>query len=82
MTERTENPQQIDPDHLSGTISNLFRLLNSGTITIDIDKQPFLRLIIKEGYSNKINLEFGQNFVEMLLVAGIESISDRSRNFK
>ena len=82
MTERSENPQKIDPDHLSGTISNLFRLVNSGTITIDIDKRPFLRLILNEGYSNKINLAFGQKFIEMLLVAGIESISDRTRNFK
>lgn len=81
MTEQTENPQQIDPDHLSKTISNLFRLVNSDTITINIGKQPFLRLIINEGYSNKINLEFGQKFIEMLLVAGIESISDRTRNF-
>lgn len=68
MTERTENPYQIDPDHLSGAISNLFRSVNSGTITIDIDKQPFLRFIINQGNSNKISLEFGQKFIEMLLV--------------
>jgi len=62
MTERTENPHQIDPDHLSGAISNLFRSVNSGTITIDIDKQPFLRFIINQG--NRV----GQKFIEMLLV--------------
>ena len=73
MAERTENPP--NPDYLSTTISNLFRSVNSGTITINIGKQPFLRLRINEVYSNKIKLEFGQKFAEMLLVTGIESIS-------
>jgi len=78
MTERTENP--LNPDRQSTMISNLFRSVNSGTITIDIGKQPFLKLRINEGYSNKIKLEFGQKFVEMLLVTGIESISGRTSN--
>jgi hypothetical protein len=54
--------------------------VNSGTITINIGKQPFLRLRISEGYSNKIKLEFGQKFVEMLLGAEMESISGRTSN--
>jgi hypothetical protein len=76
MTERTENPP--NPDCLSTKISNLFRSVNSGTITINIGEQPFLRLRINEGYSNKIKLEFGQKFVEVLWVIGIESISGRT----
>ena len=78
MTERTENPP--NPNRLSAIISNFFRSVNSGTITINIGKQLFLRLIINEGHSNKIKLEFGQKFVEMPLVAGVESISGMTSN--
>ena len=77
MTEQTENPQQINLNHLAGMISYLISSLNSGTITIDIDKRSFLRLKINAGYSNKISLEFGQKFIEMILVAGFKSIYDQ-----
>lgn len=72
MAERTENPP--NPDCLSTTISNLFRSVKAVQLLSTLVKQPFLRLRINEGYSNKIKLEFGQKFAEMLLVTGIESI--------
>jgi hypothetical protein len=54
--------------------------VNSGTITIDIDKQPLLRLIINQGDTQKINLEFGQKFTELLFEAGAEMISGKLKN--
>jgi hypothetical protein len=73
MTRRTERHQQqagLDP------VSEC----NSGTITIDIDKQPLLRLIINQGDTQKINLEFGQKFTELLFEVGAEMISGKLKN--
>jgi hypothetical protein len=69
-----------EDDSRSGMISNFLESVNSGTITIDIDKQPILRLIINQGDTQKINLEFGQKFMEMLFEAGAEMIPGRRKN--
>jgi hypothetical protein len=82
MTERTEEQehQQINTYTVSKTISKFLGSMNGGTITIEFDKQPLLRLIINQDDTNKINLEFGQKFMEMLLEAGTEMISGKIRN--
>jgi hypothetical protein len=81
MTRRTESHQQrADIDPVSGMISNILGSVNSGTITIDIDKQPLLRLIINQGDTQKINLEFGQKFMELLFEAVAEMISGKLKN--
>jgi hypothetical protein len=81
MTRRTErNQQQAGLDPVSEMISNILGSVNSGTITIDIDKQPLLRLIINQGDTQKINLEFGQKFTELLFEAGAEMISGKLKN--
>lgn len=46
MKARTERHQQTGLDPLSGMISNFLGPVNSGTITIDIGKQPLLKLVI------------------------------------
>ena len=80
MTRRTErHQQQADLDPVSKMITNILGSVNSGTITIDIDKQPLLRLIINQGDTQKINLEFGQKFMEMLTEASIEMICSKIR---
>ncbi len=81
MTGRTEkHQQQAGLDLVSGMISNILGSVNSGTITIDIDKQPLLRLIINQGDTQKINLEFGQKFTEMLFEVGTKMISGKLKN--
>jgi hypothetical protein len=77
MTRRTErHQQQAGLDPVSEMISNILGLVNSGTITIDIDKQPLLRLIINQGDTQKINLEFGQKFTELLFEASVGAIKN------
>jgi hypothetical protein len=73
-----ETIQALDP--LSGMISNFLGSVNSGTITIDFNEQPVLKLIINQDGANKINLEFGQKFMEMFLEAFTEMISGKIRN--
>ena len=81
MTRKTESHQQrADLDQVTGMISNILGSVNSGTITIDIDKQPLLRLVINQGDTQKINLEFGQKFMEMLFEAVAEMISGKLKN--
>ena len=80
MDTSTENYQQTSLDPLSGIISNFLGSVNSGTLTIELNRQPLLRLKINQDNINKINLEFGQKFMEILLKAFTEMISDRIKN--
>lgn len=77
MEASTERYQQADLDPLSGIILNFLGSVNSGTITIELDKQPLLRLKINQDDIDKINLEFGQKFIEILLEAFTEMISGK-----
>ncbi len=77
MEASTERFQQADLDPLSGIISNFLGSVNSGTFTIELDRQPLLRLKVNQDDINKINLEFGQKFMEILLEAFTEMISSR-----
>ncbi|MGH9986619.1 MAG: hypothetical protein ACRD8W_21965 [Nitrososphaeraceae archaeon] len=80
MEASTERYQQADLDPLSGIILNFLGSVNSGTITIELDKQPLLRLKINQDDMDKINLEFGQKFIEILLEAFTEMISGKIKN--
>jgi hypothetical protein len=80
MEASTESYQQADLDSLSGIIPNFLRSVNSGTITIELDKQPLLRLKINQDDIDKINLDFGQKFIEILLEAFTEMISGKIKN--
>ena len=80
MDTSTENYQQADLDPLSGIISNFLGSVNSGTLIIELDRQPLLRLKVNQDDINKINLEFGQKFMEILLKAFTEMISGRIKN--
>jgi len=80
MESSTERYQQADLDPLSGIILNFLGSVNSGTITIELDKQPLLRLKINQDDIDKINLEFGQKFIEILLEAFTEMISGKIKN--
>ncbi|MGC1133326.1 MAG: hypothetical protein WA941_10915 [Nitrososphaeraceae archaeon] len=80
MEASTERYQQADLDPLSGIILNFLGSVNSGTITIELDKQPLLRLKINQDDIDKINLEFGQKFIEILLEAFTEMISGKIKN--
>jgi hypothetical protein len=68
---------QTSPDPLFETISSFLSSVNCGAITIDIGEQPFLKLTLNQGDINKINLEFGQKFIEILLEVGMKTISDK-----
>ena len=80
MDTSTKNNQQADLDPLSGIISNFLGSVNIGTLTIELNRQPLLRLKINQDNINKINLEFGQKFMEILLKAFTEMISGRIKN--
>ena len=80
MEASTERYQQADLDPLSGIILNFLGSVNSGTITIELDKQPLLWLKINQDDIDKINLEFGQKFIEILLEAFTEMISGKIKN--
>jgi hypothetical protein len=80
MEASIERYQQADLDPLSGIILNFLGSVNSGTITIELDKQPLLRLKINQDDIDKINLEFGQKFIEILLEAFTEMISGKIKN--
>lgn len=80
MEASTERYQQADLDPLSGIILNFLGSVNSGTITIELDKQPLLRLKINQDDIDKINLEFGQKFIEIFLEAFTEMISGKIKN--
>ena len=81
MESGTERSQHGDLDSLSGIISNLLGSANSGTVIVELDKQLLLRLKIDQDDINKINLEFGQKFIEILLEAFTEMVTNRMSNF-
>lgn len=64
------------PDPLSTPISNCIRSINSGTVTIHIENQPFLKLVITQSDTDKIKLEIGQKFLEMSLAVGLNKLFD------
>jgi hypothetical protein len=82
MESSTERYQQADLNPLSGftVMSNFLGSVDSGMITIELDKQPLLLLKINQDDINKINLEFGQKFMEILLEAFTEVIFGREEN--
>jgi len=83
MTERIEKTGiSTSPPAVSEKISNCLRSVNSGTVRIDIDNRPFLRLKINQADINNINLEFGHKFIEMFLAAGMKMLSGNITSFK
>jgi hypothetical protein len=76
MEASTERYQQADPDPLSGIISNFLGSVSSGTITMELDKQPLLQIIINKDDANKIILEVGQKFIEVFLESHMRMISE------
>lgn len=75
MTKR-RTTKNGTPDSLSTPISNCLRSINKGTITIHIENQPFLKLTITQSDTDKIKLEFGQQFLEMPLIIGLSRLLD------
>ena len=73
MTKRTAKQDHGSPDPLPSSISNFFKSVNSGTITIHIENEPFLRLTLTQSNTDRIKLEFGQKFVEEALMIGLNS---------
>lgn len=78
MIEKQER-QQVSQYTVSKTISKCLRSLNGGSIRIDIENQPFLKLTINQENINVLNLEFGEKFMEMLLAAAMKMISGNMR---
>ena len=63
-------------DLLAASISDCLRSMKSGTITIHLDKKPFLKLTIAQSDTDKFRVEFGQKFMEMSLVIGLNKLFD------
>jgi hypothetical protein len=80
MEANTERYQQANLSPLSGIVSSFLGSVNSGTITMELDKQLLLRLNINQKDINKINLEVGQKFIETLLGAFTGLISVDHKN--
>ena len=80
MDTRLKITNRLILNPLSGIISNFLGSVNSGTLTIELNRQPLLRLKINQDDINKINLEFGQKFMEILLKAFTEMFSGRIKN--
>ena len=82
MEASTERYRQANLGPLSGIISNSLGSVNSGTITVEVDRQFLLRLKINQNELNKINLEVGQKFMEILLEAftGVISVDGEGEN--
>lgn len=78
MIEEQER-QQVSQYTASKTISKCLRSLNGGSIRIDIENQPFLKLTINQENIDAFNLEFGEKFMEMLLATAVELISGNMR---
>jgi hypothetical protein len=78
MIEEQEG-QQVSQYTASKTISKCLRSLNGGSIRIDIENQPFLKLTINQENIDALNLEFGEKFMEMLLATAVELISGNMR---
>jgi len=79
MAGNEEIIEQVSQYTVSKTISKCLRSLNGGSIRIDIENQPFLKLTINQENINVLNLEFGEKFMEMLLAAAMEMISGNMR---
>ncbi len=81
MAERTEKQeqQQISQCTVSKTISKYFRSLNGGSIRIEVENQPFLKLTINQENINSLNIELGDKFMEMLLATTMEMICRNMR---
>ena len=71
--------QQVSQFIVSKTISKYLRSLKGGSIWIDIENQPFLKLTINQENIDELNLEFGEKFMEMLLAIAVELISGNMR---
>lgn len=61
---------------LPSSISNFLKSMNSGTITIHIENEPFLRLTITQSDTDRIKLEIGQKFIEEALIIGLNFDTD------
>jgi len=79
MAGNEEIIEQVSQYTVSKTISKCLRSLNGGSIRIDIENQPFLKLTINQENINVLNLEFGEKFMEMLLAAAMEMVSGNMR---
>ncbi|MGH9975573.1 MAG: hypothetical protein ACRD8Z_07015 [Nitrososphaeraceae archaeon] len=78
MVERTEIQEQQQMSQytaVSKTVSKCFRTLNGGSIRVEVENQPFLKLTINQENINGLNLEFGDKFMEMLLATAMKMIS-------
>lgn len=73
---RATKNDTLDP--LFTSISNCLRSISSGTLTIQSENQPFLKLLITQSDTEKIKLEFGQKFIEMSLAIGMNRFFDTS----
>ena len=71
--------QQVSQFIVSKTISKYLRSLKGGSIWIDIENQPFLKLTINQENIDALNLEFGEKFMETLLAIAVELISGNMR---
>ena len=60
MAGNEEIIEQVSQYTVSKTISKCLRSLNGGSIRIDIENQPFLKLTINQENINVLNLEFGE----------------------
>jgi hypothetical protein len=82
MEAGTKRYQQANLSPLSGLITNFLGSVNSGTITMELDKQLLLRLNINQKDVNKINLEVGRKFIEILMgvLTGLISVDDKGIN--
>jgi hypothetical protein len=76
MTKRTAKHDHDSLDPLPSSISNFFKSMKSGTITIHIENEPFLRLTLTQSDTDRIKLEFGQKFVEEALIIGLNRLFD------
>lgn len=71
--------QQVSQYTVSKAISKCLRSLNGGSIRIDIENQPFLKLTINQENIDALNLEFGEKFMEMFLATAVELIFGNMR---
>jgi hypothetical protein len=70
------DPARVGPDPLSAPILNFLTSMTSGAIAIHVENQPFLKLTITQSDTDKIKVEFGQKFIEMPLVVGLNRLFD------
>jgi hypothetical protein len=80
MRESAKKLQQTSPDLLSDTILIFLPSVSRGSIRIDMNNQPILKLTINQADVNKIYLEIGQKFMDILFATGMEMISGQIRN--